>query len=397
MAAASQRSARTRDPSAPFLWTAPLAVAAGGASLLRFGERALLDSWSPVTMGLTHFATLGFVSMILIAAFYRMAPDVLERPMRGGRLSLFVYVAFSVGVASLGVGLEGGSIPAVFVAIGGIFPALAAFFWPAITSLRGTHGRPDARPLRLAIGAFLIVSIIGIWVAHGHGGMKFPGPRPLWIEMHLSIALFGWVGSMTTAAFGASTRREGECDPGLPRAWSPLVLAGIALSTAVLAVDYAGGLRLAASTSKWIGAAAALPAAIASALLAPWWGLRRLRETRPAIPARALWKTSFVLAPVVLVLALDALVSRAPEVRLVFGWVAIWGWGGCMTHAIWLGLRGPAPRALATSILHGVSLALGVAAIVSHAPSLAHATGVSLLLLAIAQLAHLFSNRRAQE
>jgi len=362
--------------------------------LLYWGERVLADSWSPLTIAFTHVGTLGFFTMTAIGTFYRIAPERLGRPLRGGRLPLFVHIAFSLGVVLLCIGLAGLTAAAVFAAIIGLFPALCAFFWPAIEALRGTHTQPAARPLRLAIASFVIVCVLGLWVAHGHGGMKFPGPRSLWIQLHVSISLFGWVGGISTAAFGSLSGRHEE---GLAALWSRLVFLGISLPAAVLAIDYSGRLATDLNTANWIGALAALPAAIATGWLTPRWGLARLKHPAYAIPAARFWKTGFLLAPVTLALGLLTLLWGTSEMRLLFGWVAIWGWAGFIAHAM---LRGETPDDARTTRAYGLhlaSLVLGVLAIMTHDPWLARGTGALLLVLASVQWTRLWRRRtRAQ-
>ena len=84
----------------PFFVTAPIAVAGAGGMLVGFAERLLSNNWSPLTVGLTHFATLGFLSMTLMGSFYLLVPAQLGKRVKAPRLPLFVYVLFTIAVCA---------------------------------------------------------------------------------------------------------------------------------------------------------------------------------------------------------------------------------------------------------------------------------------------------------
>lgn len=382
-----------------FFWTAPLAVVAGGGVLLALGEQTLLNNWSPLTMGLTHIATLGFITMTLIGACYLLIPLQLDRRIKAPRLLYFVYATFAIGVCSLCIGLAGISVTSVFVAIGTLFPALACFFWPVIASLRGTRGQPDATPLRLAIGSLLAVATIGIWVAHGHGGMKFPGPRGLWIQAHLAIALFGWIGGIAGAAFDLFSRERVQPGAGSPqgisRWWGRLLWVGVVAPSALLAMQYLGLIEMSHADATWTATTAIAPAAVAAWGIQPWHGLRSLRNPLNQVAEPHYWRTAFCLGPIALVLSAIALIQPAPQWSIASGWVAIWGWAGLIAHAILREFSGsrfadPSDDSQPETVgridalafpLHLLSIVTGVAAIATGDPTLARLTGAVLLAL----------------
>ena len=397
--------------AACFFWTAPVSVFTGGAVLLSLGEQTLSNHWSPLTMGLTHIGTLGFITMTLMGSYYFLVPLQLNRSIKAPRLPYFVYVTFAIGTVSLCVGLAGTAVTPVFIAIGALFPALGCFFWPAIASLRGTRGQPNAIPLRLAIGSFVIVATIGIWVAHGHGGMKFPGPRALWIQVHLAIALFGWVGGMAGATFDllsrARTPASGDLNQGISNWWGRLLWLGIALPSVLLGLQYLALIELSQATANWLAAVAITPGAIAAWWIQPLYGLKKPRDPMNAIAEPHYWQTAFCLAPITFVLGIIALLHPAPQWQLAFGWVALWGWAGMLVHASlreFSGNRFANPlqeqaevpvRDLAFA-LHLASLATGIAAIAVGGPALARLTGALLLVLGVNQLNRMVRITRAR-
>ncbi len=381
-----QSRASGGDGAAPYFYTAPAAVACAGITLLLHGELALLDSWSPITMGFTHFATLGFVSMTGMGAFYRTAPMLLDRPQPGRALALAGWLGFAIGAASLCIGLAGVSVTPVFVAIGALFPALLAFFWPATRLLRGTTEPAPGGAWRLAVYAFLTVAALGIWVAHGHGGMKFPGPRALWIQLHLSIALFGWVGGMAVAGLGVRVRDVGGTPNPLPRLWSQLATLGIVLCVVVLAVDYAGGLEVEPATARAVGLLAASPVIVATALWSTRWAFAELAGPNDHPLARdeaLLWRAAFAFGPITLAAAALAILQDDAASRVLFGWIAIWGWAGLVAHALLRSLAPPRLGAQVTLGLHLATLAVGLLATATRNGELALFAGAALIAFAL--------------
>ena len=405
-------------PILPFFLTAPISVAVAGGALLNLGEAPLQNNWSPQTMGLTHVITLGFLTLVLLGAFYVVVPTHLNKRIKAPRLPFLVYGTFAAGVVSLCLGLASVAVTPVFIAIGTLFPALLAFFWPAIAVLRGTRRTPDAIPLRVAIGAFVAAATIGIWVAHGHGAMKFPGPRGLWLQIHLSIALFGWIGGMTTAAFNASIdaatpqgARSSTRSDDLERTtrwWGRLTTTGVIAGCLILTLQYFEIATPSLSSASWVGGLAVLPAAVASCWLQPVVGLRRLREAQVTAEEARFWRTAFVLGPVTSILGIAALLFPEPHWRIAFGWVAVWGWAGLMVHAVLrdcarrlFGLGSarehdaPSANGTLAFCLHLLSLGLGLIAIETLSGPAARLTGLSLLVLAVVQVVALVTTSRS--
>ena len=398
-----------RNAVLPFLLSAPVAIACAGGVLLAKGEAPLVNNWSTLTMALTHIGTLGFLTMLMLAAFYVYAPGILGKRIKAPRLALLVYCLFAPGVIALCLGLGGVAVMPVFVAIGTLFPGLIAFFWPAIAALRGTRAVPFATPLRLAVGSFFAAATIGIWVAHGHGGMKFPGPRGLWLQLHLSIALLGWIGGMATACFGVISRAQHEPGQGTrsiaERWWGHLTLVGISASCLVLTFQYFGLTEPSPANTTLVGAIAAFPAAVAGFWLQPFVGLKRLRDrSRPVMDAQ-FWRGAFVIAPIASFAGLVAMVQPEPHWRIAFGWIALWGWAGLIAHAVMRDLSrrllgGNANRESSgldlSYALHVLTLLLGLMAIEWASAPLARVTGACLIVLALLQAARMVADHQSK-
>ncbi len=99
-----------------------------------------------------------------------------------------------VGLVFLAWGFLGGGRWAILATLSSLAPALLLFIVPMAWTLRRSSNVVGLA-LVVALGALLLTAFLGLWMAHGHGGMRYPGPRPLWVQAHLCTALLGWVAS----------------------------------------------------------------------------------------------------------------------------------------------------------------------------------------------------------
>jgi hypothetical protein len=375
--------------SIPFFLTAPAGVATAGAMLLFLGAAPLENRWSPITISLTHLFTLGFLSLVAIGSFYVLGEKVLGKQVGSPRLAGVAYFFTVTGIVGLCLGLAQGSIAPVFLAIAALFPGLGCFLWPAIAALRGRGQDPKSQAMRLAVGSFTAAAFLGIWLAHGHGGMKFPGPRALWIGVHLTIALLGWIGGMSAGAFGLRSVHFRS-----PIALGRICVWGLGSALALLLWDYSGVYALPSGTLSWLTTASLAPLALLTLLVQPWLGIRALSGDPDVSGSALFWRTAFLLAPVSALFAGAALFGSDPKLHLIFGWVALWGWGGMMAHAMLRELTPQARPGRASPrssgliehyggyLLHLTSLVLAIVATLTASDAIAMTAGFSLIAVA---------------
>ncbi len=191
-----------RDTGLPFLYTAPVALMVAGGLILRAGGvGALTTPWNATVLSLTHVVTLGFLTMTAVGLFLPLVAV-------GGNVSIprpmtvhGVYYALTAGAAALVWGTARSEVTPVFVAIGALTVMGLLFLTHAIRGLRQVSFKtPTIQGLSVALWSFFLTVSLGIWLAHGHGGMLFPGPRALWLGVHVGVALGGWLGGMIAAA-----------------------------------------------------------------------------------------------------------------------------------------------------------------------------------------------------
>jgi hypothetical protein len=392
-----------------FFLSAPIAVAAAGLLLLVGGRGALMTSWAPLTLSLTHLGTLGLLAMVMMGALYQMTAVVAGSPVPRVRLAYAVHPLFVLGVACLCWGTASVSSGLVAFAIGPLGVALLLFLVPVGTALHRAPIRNETvLGMQLAVACFGISAVLGILMAFGHGSLGFPGPRPLWIQVHLSVALLGWVGGLLSAVSWQVLPMFYLAAPvprGQKRAIPWLIGAGVALPLVVILVDGLGGLAGAGGRSQQLAALGALPALVAVWGLHPLASLRSLasRRRRRSDGSLLFWRSGMLVAPAVALCAGAASLASDPCWGLLFGWLALWGWAGMVVHGmltrivpflVWFHRfaplvgqqRVPSARGLLPDRwvrrsygLHVLTLLVGIAAIALGGDGLARALGAALL------------------
>jgi hypothetical protein len=401
-----------------FFLTAPLALAAAGATVLLGGPEVLANRWRPLTLALTHLGTLGFVSMVMLGATYQILAVVVGSSVPWRRSAHGVHALFTLGVAGFCWGVAGGHPSVVFVSIAILAFAVGLFVVPVgIALLRAPSQNATVFGIRAAVGFFFLAAAAGIWMAHGLSGMDFPGSRPLWSQAHLCVALVGWVGGLI-AAVSWQVLPMFYLAPHPPGAlqWTVQILAALgAVGPAIiLGIDYFALLGESPPPLEPAAAAAAAPGIFAVWVLHPAvsaWSLSRRRRKR-VDASLYFWQVGLLMAPLTALAAAAAWSFDAMYWDVLFGWLALWGWVGTIMHGmltrivpflVWLhrfaplvgearvpSIRKLQPDALARRglALHLSTLLLGAAAIVTASDLLCRLTGIALVLTAAA-IAHL--------
>jgi hypothetical protein len=344
---------------------------------------------------------------------------VAGSPVRAIRVGHAVYAFFVTGVVGLVGGLAGGSARLVFFAIALLTPAVLLFAIPIARALLRAPARNETvTGMLAAVLCFFVTAVLGLWMAHGHGGMRFPGPRGLFIQVHLSVGLLGWVGSLIVAVSWQVLPMFTLSRPvdRAARRWvQGLAAAGALLPVVVLALFYAGGLGESDVAASRLAAVAALPAVVAVWAIHPLVSVRslRARRRRRSDPSLLFWNTAFLVAPVCGIVAVVAYAAPDPRWGVLLGWLALFGWAGMIVHGmlgrivpflVWLhrfapragepgvpSARGLLPDAWTrrSFALHATTLAVGALAIALRSDPLARAAGVLLLATGLSLFAAL--------
>jgi hypothetical protein len=400
-----------------FFASAPIAVFAAGALLLVEGVLALVSNWLAQTLALTHLGTLGFLVMVMMGALYQLTPVVAGSRVRGVRIAHAVHALLVIGLAGLVTGLLTYAPRVTFVSLAVLLLSLLLFLPPVALALARAPARSETvTGMRMALASLFVVGFLGLWMAHGHSGMRFPGPRTLWIQVHLSVGFLGWVGCLISAVSWQVLPMFYLVSPqgrGSKRATLGLVAVGVLLPVLVLFLDLAGVIPEGWPAPTRLAAAGALPAAFAVWGIQPVLSLRGLfqRRRRRVDGSVRFWQAGLCAACLTAVAAVVAHLLPHPRWVLLLGWMAIWGWAGMIVHGmltrivpflVWFhrfsplvgrvpvpSLRGLLPDRWTRRgfVVHVASVLAGIAAIVSGADWLARLTGL-LLMATAAQLGH---------
>jgi hypothetical protein len=353
----------------------------------------------------------------MMGALYQIIPVVAGARVRGARIAHVVHALLVLGLTGLVIGLLTAANRVTFASMLVLALALLLFLPPVAAALARAPTRNESvAGMRLAIANLFVVGVIGLWMAHGHIGMEFPGPRSLWIQVHLGVGFLGWVGCLISAVswqvlpmfYMASSQSR-----GLKRAILALVALGVLLPVAVLILELFGWIPEGWPAPADLAALGVLPAGLAVWVLQPALSLLGLsrRRRRRVDHSRLFWHAGLCAAFVTAAVAPPAYLLPHPRWGLLLGWLAIWGWAGMIVHGmltriipflVWFHrfsplvgrARVPSLRGLLPDrwtrlgfLLHVTSLVVGVVAIASGLDWLARGTGL-LLMATAAQLGH---------
>jgi hypothetical protein len=395
---------------AAFFLTVPIGILAAGCILIATGAAALSTPWAPQTLALTHAGTLGVLAMGMIGALYQMTPVIAGTPVPFTRIAHIVQASLLAGLAGFVWRLLGGPVFAMSAAILCFTIAFLAFLLPlGWALLRPGTNNETVQGMRLAVVSLAAVTLIGLMMARGYSGYGFPENRFLWMQIHLTLALLGWVGGLIMSVSWQVIPMfylAPAASKTTMRWLFSLLLSGLVLPFVAI---FAGGDINGFPSPGQLAAIGALPAALVAWLIHPALILRNIsrRKRRRRDASLMFWKAGLVNALLLIPIAFVALLLPDPRWQVLFGWVAIWGWAGMIMHGmlsrivpflVWfhrysarVGLEPvPSMRTLLPQqrihiglVLHLSSVVLGVAAILVQEDILAQLTGVMLVATAI--------------
>jgi hypothetical protein len=270
--------------------------------------------------------------------------------------------------------------------------------------------------------SLVAITLMGLMMAAGYAGDLFPQNRMLWVQIHLTLALLGWVGGLIMSVSWQVIPMF-YLAPAMSKAtkrwlFGMLMLGLILPFAALFASVETGGWQ---SPGK-IAAISALPAALVIWVLHPALVLKSIaaRKRKRSDASLLFWKAGLGTALLIIPIATAALLLPDPRWQVLFGWVAIWGWAGMIMHGmlsrigpflVWfhrfsarVGLEPvPSMRSLLSQrriktgfMLHTSSVITGIAAISLQADILAKLTGMLLAGTAISlasTLIHVLKHR----
>jgi len=408
---------------ASFFLTMPIGLLLAGCILIITGVAPFSSPWMPQALALAHAGTLGVLAMGMIGALYQMTPVIAGSAVPFTRLAHIVHALLLAGLAGFVWRLLGGPAYLMFVAIACFTIALLAFLLPlGWALLRPATKNETVQGMRLAVLSLATITLIGLIMARGFADGIFPVQRMLWVQIHLTLALLGWVGGLIMAVSWQVIPMF-YLAPGAGKTtmrWLfGLLLAGLVLPLASVLIS--GGINGYLSAGQ-LAAISALPAALVIWLLHPALILRSIasRKRKRSDASLLFWKAGLGTALLMIPVATALMLLPEPRWQVLFGWLAIWGWAGMIMHGmlsrivpflVWFhrysakvgfeptpSMRSllPQKRIKTGFVMHFSSVLAGVLAIVSQLDWLAQLTGLLLVATAISlasMLIHVLRNR----
>ena len=400
---------------ASFFLSIPLGILIAAGILLVHGNMALASPWAGQTLALAHAGTLGVLTMGMVGALYQMTPVIAGTAVPFTRIAHLVHILLLAGLAGFIWRLLGGPVAAMSWAIISFKLSLAAFLLPLGWALLSSATRNETvQGMRLALLSLATITVIGLIMAGGYAGGIFPQDRVLWMQIHLMLALLGWVGGLIMAVSWQVIPMfylAPAVDKTTKRWLFSMLLAGLVLPFAAIfaAGQTNSGISNSGLSVGIVAAVSALPAALVIWLLHPLLMLRSIsrRKRKRSDASLLFWRAGLGTAVALIPSAIAALLLPDPRWQVLFGWLAIWGWAALIMHGmlsrivpflVWfhrfsarVGFEPvPSMRSLLSQhriktgfVLHLSSVLAGVAAILSQIDLLAQLTGLLLVATAI--------------
>ena len=183
-----------------FFLTAPLFGVLAAIVQLSVGPDAA-SQWTPATLAMTHFLTLGYISMVMIGAMSQILPVVVGSPMpRPLLISSVVHTLLIVGVLVLASGFLFGRSELMLVAMFLLGIGLSVFIGTATYSLIFAQAsNATVSGMRVAVFGLAVTVILGLRVAAKHVEFLDLPLSYLWTHAHLAWGFVGWIGVLVVS------------------------------------------------------------------------------------------------------------------------------------------------------------------------------------------------------
>lgn len=181
-----------------FFFTAPFFGLLAGQLILTMGSELFDNRWRTELIALTHLFTLGWMTIIMMGAYYQMIPVMVGGSVPYLKLARLVHFFLSAGTLSFIIGLLYFSKLNLFVAIAFLTLSAVLFLMQMTKALLGiSSNRPTLLAMRISLFSFLMTLLLGIYLIGGHAQLwSFPDNRMQITGAHLTFALLGWIGQL---------------------------------------------------------------------------------------------------------------------------------------------------------------------------------------------------------
>jgi hypothetical protein len=179
---------------ARFLVSAPIFGLLAALVLLWHGPEVFSHRWTPEILAVTHFLTLGFLSMSMLGAMMQLMPVLMgmtiPRPVLFSRI---IHTSLIVGSLSLGLAWLLQINPLFFVAMAFLGFSFSVFIIVVTNRvLRSANRHVTRRMMLLALLALFLTVCLGVYLTMAYAWQPFSLARKL-TDLHLAWGLLGWM------------------------------------------------------------------------------------------------------------------------------------------------------------------------------------------------------------
>ncbi len=178
-----------------YMLTGPSFGMLAGIILAIFGDNMFITAWSLDTVALTHTITLGWLTMIMIGAFYQMVPVLVGGHVPWTDLARKIHFLLTAGILSLVIGLLTWFIPLMVVAVTLLAAGLTGFIVQLSVALfKVKANKPAIYAMRISVISLSVTMVAGVlmvgllydwwYVPIDRAGLKY---------LHMTTGLLGWV------------------------------------------------------------------------------------------------------------------------------------------------------------------------------------------------------------
>lgn len=178
-----------------FFLTAPLFPILAAVLLAWQGPEVFTSRWSPAMLAATHWLTVGFLTMVMIGAFFQLLPVLASAPLAHPRLvGGAVHGLLTFGALALGGGFVIAHSTLMRLALGLLGSGFALFIILVAFSLaRAPASNPTVNAMRLALVALSVTVALGLGLGFLFNNDATVSGGYVWTDLHLAWGLIGWV------------------------------------------------------------------------------------------------------------------------------------------------------------------------------------------------------------
>ncbi|MBF0351867.1 MAG: hypothetical protein HQM11_12610 [SAR324 cluster bacterium] len=313
-----------------FFIMAPVYGILAGMLLLWKGLSLFQSQWSLETVSLTHLLTLGWLTMIMMGAFYQMVPVLVGNKVPAIVLARWVHALLNLGIAGLTGGMLWFHRPVLTVAFLCLMLAFVLFLTQIAIALWTVKAdKPVVHAMRISVASGSVVVGLGLFMLSRYLGWNTLAFSPSTMRtIHVSWAFTGWIGCLI-AGVGFHVIPMFYLTGAFPGRTAHWILTGLAISLILVSIC------LATESSGWWLALCVLPG-IAGFLMFSGKMLEMLFRRKRKIQDSPLlfWQQGlfFLIASCLLVWV--AIWNELPQMPLLLGAVFLAGFAMSITQGM---------------------------------------------------------------